>query len=644
MSTSGHFAFLLAMLLVYRSAECFGRGLSRSPAALSQQRARGATFKSVSLGLHMGTSIDCTQDALNLRVRSALVKVYGNEVGGGADTMLLPGKADFGDYQCNAALPLAKKLKLKPQEVADKLMNAMDVADIVDRMDVSGPGFINLHLSDSFVRGKVASMLNDPERVGIPRATAPQRIIVDFSSPNIAKEMHVGHLRSTIIGDSLSKILSFLGHDVLRLNHVGDWGTQFGMLIHYLNVNKKENTVEIGDLVQFYKAAKKKFDEDLQFQECARNEVVKLQAGDPQSIQAWKTICDVSRVEFQKIYNILNVKVEERGESFYNPFLPSVVSYLEKEGFAVQSDGATCIFVDGYKNPDGTPQPMIIKKSDGGFLYATTDLAAARHRSRDEKADRVLYVTDVGQSQHFQMVFDAARKSKLVSDTTELVHVPFGLVQGEDGKKFKTRAGDTIKLIDLLDEAVRICSEEMLARAGKADLSVEDERAARVVGVGAVKYADLSMNRESNYRFSYKKMLALNGNTAPYMLYAYVRIQGIRRKAAAELLTKGIDLGETKNIRSEDIIVAMKEEKLLAKQIIKLDEVLLDVERTLYPNKMCDYLFELSQKFNQFYENCPVINAENIETQRSRAALCALTADTLKLGLDLLGIDTIEKL
>jgi arginyl-tRNA synthetase len=610
-----------------------------------------------------------TQEVLNERVRLALVEAFG-DVGKVADTMVLPTKPEFGDYQCNAALPLAKKMGQKPREVAEKLMNTFALKDVISEMDItgscylfdlllfsliyllvhSGPGFINLKLSSDYLKNKVNHMLIDSSRVGIAKVGNPKRIIVDFSSPNIAKEMHVGHLRSTIIGDSLSNILQFLGHDVLRLNHVGDWGTQFGMLIHYLNTNKKMSAandsddvgVAIGDLVEFYKAAKKKFDEDSDFQEAARKEVVKLQSNDPETILAWKKICDLSRREFQKIYDILHIEgLNERGESFYNPMLPNIVSELEEKGLLVESEGAKCIFLPGYTNPDGTPQPLIVKKTDGGYLYATTDLAAVKHRSAVEKAQRVLYVTDVGQAQHFEMVFKAAKEAKLCCNhgfSTELVHVPFGLVQGEDGKKFKTRSGDTVKLIDLLDESVRIASEDMLLRAQQVDNSVkqlsdDEKNAAKIVGIAAVKYADLSMNRESNYRFSYKKMLSLNGNTAPYMLYAYVRIQGIKRKAVEGLSSKISDVEFTK-----------KEEIALAKQLIKFDEVLKEIERELYPNKLCEYLYDLSSKFNQFYEQCPVLKASNAVEKSSRTSLCVLTADILQISLKLLGIDTVDKL
>ena len=735
-----------------------------------------------------------TRDLLSDRVRAALIQAFGDD-GKDADAMLVPAKPEFGDFQCNAALPLAKKLKAKPKDLAEKLMATLAVQDLVVSMDISGPGFINMHLSEEYVKGKLTSMLRDPERLAIKPVAKRQRVIVDFSSPNIAKEMHVGHLRSTIIGDSLSRVLEFLGHDVLRLNHVGDWGTQFGMLIRFMqdkypNISSADGQslsstdLGLGDLVEFYKAAKKRFDEDKPFEEAARAEVVRLQGGDEGSLRAWRAICDMSRVEFQKIYDMLNVQVQERGESFYNPMLPSLVQDLEAKGAAVQSEGATCVFVPGYTNPDGSPQPLIVKKSDGGFLYATTDLAAIRQRSLDEKADRVLYVTDVGQSQHFEMVFKAATLTGLVDTAkTELKHVPFGLVQGEDGKKFKTRSGDTVKLKDLLDEAVRIAEEDLAARVQRSasDLTPEEKDVARIVGISAVKYADLSMNRESNYRFSYQKMLSLTGNTAPYMLYAFARIQGIKRKAVEAIGEGDGGAAALGALDAQTFTMTTSEEKALAKQLMRLDEVLGDVSRELYPSKvccevlsllwcslavrvrscdalkprrlllvrlpprhtyfllnffpvtlltlpfshlsstfcvhpspslafplphhphspppfppsslplpsqLCEYLFELSQKFNQFYEKCPVLKAESRELRQSRTALCALTAgtptpprslllriavidsltpslplslllllsplfhspsslpyiDTLKLSLGLLGIDTVEKL
>lgn len=419
------------------------------------------------------------------RMRSAIIQTFGLEYES-QDPMVVPaGKPEFGDYQCNIAMMLAKKLGTKPQDIAKRLMDNIDTDNILakDSLSIAGPGFINMKLDETYIKRKISAIYSDPTRLSIAPYDKPIRIVVDFSSPNIAKEMHVGHLRSTIIGDSISRILEFLGHDTVRINHVGDWGTQFGMLICFLKENHPKyyqacieakddsqavDSVPIKDLVEFYKAAKKRFDEDKAFEEASRGEVVKLQAGDVQSIRAWKAICHVSRVEFDKIYKMLDIKVEERGESFYNPMLKSVVDELEDRGIAVISEGASCIFLPGYKNSDGTPLPLIVKKTDGGYLYATTDLAAVKHRVNTEKANRVLYVTDIGQAQHFEMVYKAAELASLYDPKiVQLKHVPFGLVQGEDGKKFKSRAGDTVKLKDLLDEAVRIASEDMTKRLNK---------------------------------------------------------------------------------------------------------------------------------------------------------------------------------
>lgn len=482
-----------------------------------------------------------------------------------------------------------------------------------------------------------------------------KKIVVDFSSPNIAKEMHVGHLRSTIIGDTLSNLLTFSGHDVLRLNHVGDWGTQFGMLVEHLRDEfpqalSKETSkdVDLGDLVVLYKAAKKRFDVDDDFKIRSREGVVKLQAGDKEALAAWESLCAASRVEYQKIYDLLNIMgLNERGESFYNPYLMNVIKDLEDQGLAVESEGATAVFLDGYTNRDGTPLPMLVRKSDGGFNYATTDLAAIRHRVQiettegGEKADRVLYVTDAGQSQHFEMVFAAAEKAGFVSDSVSLEHVPFGLVQGEDGKKFATRSGDTVKLKDLLDEAVRIAREDMKSRMENPDEDLNDALAAvaKTVGIGAVKYADLSMNRESNYKFSYGRMLSLNGNTAPYMLYAYARICGIVRKATGQSDDQKVVWPE-----ESDIIISHDSEKQLIRNLVKLPDVLSEVESDLYPNRLCDYLFETSQKFNQFYENCSVNNAESPELKASRLSLCTVSAAAIRLLMGFLGIDVVERL
>ena len=481
-----------------------------------------------------------------------------------------------------------------------------------------------------------------------------QKIVIDFSSPNIAKEMHVGHLRSTIIGDTLANVLTFAGHDVKRLNHIGDWGTQFGMLVEHLRdeypaaLSKETSAdVDLGDLVMLYKAAKKRFDDDDDFKTRAREGVVKLQAGDAEALAAWESLCEASRKEYQKIYDTLDIRgLEERGESFYNPFLNDVIDDLEEKGMAEESQGATAVFLDGYENRDGTPLPMLVRKSDGGFNYATTDLAAIKHRtsmaSEDggEGADRVLYVTDAGQSQHFEMVFKAAELSDIKASGVSLEHVPFGLVQGEDGKKFATRSGDTVKLKDLLDEAIRIAGQDMTSRLEDGEeLSKEAKQVAEIVGIGAVKYADLSMNRESNYRFSYERMLSLNGNTAPYMLYAYARLCGIIRKATDSADGEAMQWPEP-----ADIIFSHESERELVRNLMKLPDILSEVESDLYPNKLCDYLFETSQKFNQFYENCSVKGAETPELKASRLTLCTVTAGTIRLLMQLLGINVVQKL
>eukprot|EP00607_Mallomonas_marina_P010406 CAMPEP_0182422034 /NCGR_PEP_ID=MMETSP1167-20130531/7613_1 /TAXON_ID=2988 /ORGANISM="Mallomonas Sp, Strain CCMP3275" /LENGTH=541 /DNA_ID=CAMNT_0024599737 /DNA_START=404 /DNA_END=2025 /DNA_ORIENTATION=- len=541
-----------------------------------------------------------------------------------------------------------------------------------------------MRLSQSFIKDQLKIKLSDPLRLGISPATHPQRVVIDFSSPNIAKEMHVGHLRSTIIGDCLARLLEFLGHDVLRLNHVGDWGTQFGMLIRHLKETapdalkapetatgeekekEKEKdaiSVSIGDLAQFYKDAKKHFDNDPEFQINSRLEVVKLQSGDADSLRVWRAFCQCSRVEFEKIYKLLNVTLIERGESFYNPLLADIVSTLKEKELAVESNGAQVVYLEGYKNRAGESLPLMISKSDGGFLYATTDLAAVRHRVVEEKADRILYVTDAGQSQHFQMVFDTARTAGWINNHMELKHVPFGVVQGEDGQKLKSRSGETVKLKDLLFESIRLVDKDMKSRKqtiisttietekkkkndddnidsnSDIELTEEEEQAVLAVAIGAVKYADLSMNRESDYRFSYSKMLALTGNTAPYMLYAYARIQGIRRRGEEQLKETGDSL-HSSYVQTVMFSLDTPEEMMLARTLLRVEDVLRDVENSLYPNKICEYLFDLSQKFNQFYEQCPVLRAETKELQRSRTALCSITADTLSVCLGLLGIRT----
>ncbi len=571
----------------------------------------------------------------------ALILAFGAEMQG-VDPCVVPStNPKFGDYQCNVSMSLAKKLQQKPRDIAQKLIDSVNLTDICENPTIAGPGFINLTIKPAFLESQLSAIETDP-RLGVETVAQPQRAIVDFSSPNIAKEMHVGHLRSTIIGDSIARILEFIGHDVLRLNHVGDWGTQFGMLIAFLREKFPQalttaDALNIGDLVSFYKQAKVRFDEDDQFKETARNEVVKLQSGAEDTLFAWKLLCEQSRREFQVIYNLLDIKLTERGESFYNPFLADIIADLETSGILQEDQGAKCVFLEGFSNKDGDPLPVIVQKTDGGFNYATTDLAAIKYRIQQDKAERIIYVTDSGQANHFAGVFQVAKRAGILPENVEIVHVPFGLVLGEGGKKIKTREGETIRLKDLLDEAILRAKNDLESRLkteGREETSDFINNVAQIVGISAAKYADLSQNRLSNYIFSYDKMLALQGNTAPYLLYAYVRVQGISRKGDIDF----DNLGENLQITLQE-----ETELVLAKHLLQLSEILKQIETDLLPNRLCQYLYELSQKFNLFYENCPVLKAEK-QLQTSRLILCNLTARTLKLGLSLLGIPVLERM
>jgi arginyl-tRNA synthetase len=464
--------------------------------------------------------------------------------------------------------------------------------------------------------------------------------------------MHVGHLRSTIIGDCLARVLEFRSHPVLRLNHVGDWGTQFGMLITHLKQVAPEalttaDAVDLGDLVAFYRQAKARFDEDEAFQATSREEVVKLQGGDPVSLKAWGLLCDQSRREFQKIYDRLDIALQERGESFYNPQLQAVVDDLRDAGLLVVDAGAGCVFLEGVSGKDGQPLPLIVQKSDGGFNYATTDLAAIRYRfaaaPAGDGAGRVIYVTDAGQASHFAGVFQVARRAGWIPEGASVEHVPFGLVQGEDGKKLKTRAGDTVRLRDLLDEAVERAEADLrrrLAEEGRSEDEAFIQQVATTVGLAAVKYADLSTNRITNYQFSFERMLALTGNTAPYLLYAVVRIAGIARKGGD--LAGGAGPTATGPTASE-LHFSEPQEWALIRELLRFDGVIAEVEAELLPNRLCSYLFELSQVFNRFYDQVPVLKADE-PARGSRLALCRLTASTLRLGLGLLGIPALERM
>jgi arginyl-tRNA synthetase len=790
---------------------------------------------------------------LKIGFQQALVAAFGDDFAQ-TDPILVPASnPKFGDYQSNVAMSLAKPLGKAPRAIAEQLVQNLQISELCEIPSIAGPGFINLTLKPAYLEAQLAAMQTD-FRLGVARVKHPKRVIVDFSAPNIAKEMHVGHLRSTIIGDSIARILEFQGHDVLRLNHVGDWGTQFGMLITYLREVAPEalttaDAIDIGDLVAFYKKAKQRFDADETFKELSRQEVVKLQSGDPVSRHAWQLLCDQSRREFQVIYDLLDIRLTERGESFYNPLLPGVVEDLANLGLLVEDQGAQCVFLEGFTNKDGSPQPLIVQKSDGGYNYDTTDLAAIRYRVQQDQAERILYLTDAGQANHFAQVFQVARRAGWLPDTVEVVHVPFGLVQGEDGKKLKTRSGETVRLRDLLDEAIERAEADLQTRVQQEAREESQEfidQVAKVVGMSAVKYADLSQNRTSNYIFSFDKMLSLQGNTAPYMLYAYVRTQGISRKGGIdfEQLAMGriqsestSDLASTipsiaEEVNDEDgfdnpqdqikpeinlelrdaetpliqlppadtstfalpfdgesilaswklllktsepilkvglalfclvvfvqlvqgllegigsiplvkpflelvgiwvtiqfacqrllfvrdraqlfqqlqtlwqetfapllaellepptspptntlppllpkpspvlatdpaispaplatttltspittptadlrVSISLQEETelALAKHLLQLSDILAAVDADLLPNRLCQYLFELSQKFNQFYDRCPVLQAPE-PYRTSRLALCDLTARTLKLGLSLLGIPVLERM
>lgn len=573
-----------------------------------------------------------------------------------ASNLVPASKPEFGDFQINCALSLAKEIKQPPrdiaQQISDQLQKDSDFVKICNPPLIAGPGFINLSINSKTLISEIHFRLND-KRLGVPLkqfsseniedGKSNNRVIIDFSSPNIAKEMHVGHLRSTIIGDSLARVLEFCGYEVLRLNHVGDWGTQFGMLITHLKEVIPEalhtkDIVEISDLVNFYRQAKKRFDEDQIFQNKSRSEVVNLQAGDQKSLIAWQLLCNQSRKEFQKIYDRLDIKLTERGESFYNKFLVDVINDLKNKNLLVNDQGAQCIFLDGVVGKDGKPQPIIIQKSDGGFNYATTDLAAIKYRlttpPHGDGAFRLIYVTDAGQASHFSGVFQIAKLANWIPKDCQIEHVPFGLVQGEDGKKLKTRSGETIKLVDLLDEAIQRAREDLKNRLNTESRSENEsfiDKVSTTVGIAAIKYADLSQNRISNYQFSFDKMLSLQGNTAPYLLYALVRIAGISRK--------GGDL----NVLDQNIQFNEPQEWALIRKLLELDCTIAEVEKELLPNRLCGYLFELSQIFNRFYDQVPILKASE-PLRTSRLALCSITADTLKLGMTLLGIPTLERM
>ncbi|KAL3846141.1 hypothetical protein ACJIZ3_003544 [Penstemon smallii] len=545
----------------------------------------------------------------------------------------------FGDYQCNNAMGLYKKLKGKapqfnnPQSLAEAIIKNLPASEMIDSCSTI-KGFINVKLSPDWIAMSVQKMLVDGVEAWAPRLPV-KRAVVDFSSPNIAKEMHVGHLRSTIIGDTIARMLEFSNVEVLRRNHVGDWGTQFGMLIEFLFEKFPSGEVPsdqaIGDLETFYKASKQRFDSDPAFKEKAQQAVVSLQAGEEKYRKAWAHICEISRKGFERVYERLGVHLEEKGESFYNPYIPRALELLDRQGLIKESEGARVIFIEGKKIP------LIVVKRDGGYNYASTDLTALWYRLNEEKADWIIYVTDVGQRDHFEMFFTAAKNAGWLPAEKDkypkVSHVGFGLVLGEDKKRFRTRSTETVKLVDLLDEAKTKCKEVLVERGKAAEWTEEElDKTAEAVGYGAVKYADLKNNRSTNYIFSFDQMLDDRGNTAVYLLYAHARICSIIRKS-------GKDVEELKE--SGKIVLAHADERVLGFHLLQFPEVVEEACTTLLPNTLCEYLYNLSEDFTRFYTNCQVVGSAE---ETSRLLLCEATAVVMRKCFYLLGITPVYKI
>ena len=570
------------------------------------------------------------QQTLETLLSEAVVAAFGPDYADADPILRLAGNPKFGDYQANLAMGLAKKLGQKPRDVAEAIREKLELGDVIQSADVAGPGFINLTLSSNLLNKQLAGLVGS-DRLGMPPTDAPETAVIDYASPNLAKEMHIGHLRSSIIGDAIARVLGFQGQNVIRQNHLGDWGTQFGMLLEHLIDTgwEKSDDHHIGDLNALYQEAKKRDDADPGFAERARKRVVMLQGGDEQSLALWRMLIGESVRHMNDIFTRLNVGLTDadlKGESFYNERLAPTVEALESAGVARQSEGALCVFTDS------DDAPLIIRKSDGGFGYAATDLAALRHRIADLHASRLIYVVDSRQRDHFNKFFDAARRAGWVGDA-KLDYVPFGTIMGKDRKPFKTREGGTVRLADVLDEAVERAGKVI---AEKAPEIPDDERAniARVVGVGAVKYFDLSNDRIKDYVFDWDRMLALEGNTAPYLVNAYVRIRSIFRKGEIDPAA----------ITGEMIHIDQPAERALALHLMQLPRIVDAVADSLEPHRLCTYLYELASGFHKFYEQCPVLTAESKTRRNSRLVLCDLVARTLQLGLGLLGIETVERM
>lgn len=539
-----------------------------------------------------------------------------------------------GDFASNIALMLAKPAGMKPRELAEKLIAALPADGQISKVEIAGPGFLNFFQNSEALAQRLEAALAD-DHLGVRKNGPAERVVIDLSSPNLAKEMHVGHLRSTIIGDGVARVLEFLGDTVIRQNHVGDWGTQFGMLLAYMEENPTAAEGELADLEQFYRAAKKRFDESPEFADRARELVVQLQAGDAGCLRLWHRFNNISLSHCQKVYDRLGVRLtmaDVKGESAFNAELPGVVEALRMQGLLSESEGAQCVFMDEFRNAEDKPLPVIVQKAGGGYLYATTDLAAMRYRSQTLKADRALYFVDQRQALHFQMVFEVARRAAFVPASMRLEHMGFGTMNGADGRPFKTRDGGTVKLIDLLDEAEE--RAYALVKNKNPELGEDELRLiGRAVGIAAVKYADLSKHRSSDYNFNFEQMLSFEGNTAPYLLYAYTRVASIFRK-----------LGKSLEEVSGKIQLEAPQETELAAKLAQFDEVLNSVAEKGTPHALCSYLYEVAGLFSSFYEHCPILSNEDLDLRNSRLRLAALTGRTLKQGLELLGLQPLERM
>ncbi len=571
---------------------------------------------------------------LNERIHSALLKVGAPE---DCEPLVSYSKnPDFGDYQANGVMAAAKKLQVKPRDLGERVIDVLDLQGIASKVELAGPGFINIFIEPNWMAQQLLEAKGEAKELLDTDANSA-KVVVDYSGPNLAKEMHVGHLRSTIIGDAVAKVLELLGHKVIRQNHVGDWGTQFGMLITLLAEQDKagaDEALDLSDLERFYREAKKRFDEDEEFALQARNNVVALQSGDPECLRLWQAFTHQSLAHCFDIYKRLGVSLDNshtRAESAYNDDLAPLVQSLADKGLLSQDDGAQCVFLEGFEAKDGSPLPIIVKKSDGGFLYATTDLAALRYRLQSLSASRVLYFVDVRQSLHFKQIFAVASAAGFSTEQSKLEHMAFGTMLGEDKRPFKTRSGELIKLADLLDEAEERAYQLVSEKQPDLDDS-EKKRIARQVGIGAVKYADLSKNRTSDYVFSWESMLSFEGNTAPYLQYAYARIQSIFRKLDEDFSVDSLD----------SLSLLEPAEVSLSLKLLQLNDVIDSVARNGYPHYLCEYLFELTQSYMSFYEQCPVLSGG--AQKASRLYLCQMTAASLKLGLDLLGIETPDSM